>query len=135
MAKQIKISDEIYERLRKSANGHYRTLGGQIDYLLGFAGSPEVRDYEVETYEKRAAEWEESQRNLPEVMQAPAYVNSKKKTRGKGDVLSDIREAEASRDEELRYCQDSDESFKITEKYALLIQPLWDEFAEISGEK
>jgi len=39
MTKQIKVSDETYSRLKYLADEAYRTLGGEIDYLVSyFAG-------------------------------------------------------------------------------------------------
>ena len=32
--KQIKVSDEVYEVLSTQAEKHFRTLGGQVEYLI-----------------------------------------------------------------------------------------------------
>lgn len=34
MSKQIKISDDLYKRLKDLADQDYRTIGGQIEFLL-----------------------------------------------------------------------------------------------------
>lgn len=38
MTKQIKVSDETYEKLKFLADEGYRTLGGEIDYLIAVFG-------------------------------------------------------------------------------------------------
>jgi hypothetical protein len=34
MSKQIQLPDEVYKKLREPADKNYRTLGGQLEYLL-----------------------------------------------------------------------------------------------------
>lgn len=34
MSKQIKVSDSVYERLKVEADGNFRTIGGQIEFLM-----------------------------------------------------------------------------------------------------
>lgn len=36
----IKVSDEVYNRLKELAEGGFRTLGGQIDYLMSRDNTP-----------------------------------------------------------------------------------------------
>jgi len=38
MTKQIKVSDETYSRLKYLADEGFRTLGGEIDYLVSYFG-------------------------------------------------------------------------------------------------
>lgn len=61
----------------------------------------------------------------------PQVMNVLTPVRDKGDIMADIREAEAGRDEELRYCQDVEESKKITDKWNKDITALWQEYKEL----
>lgn len=46
------------------------------------------------------------------------------------DILTDITNAEAERDEELANCQDNDTSRMITKTYTFIISGLWEEYRE-----
>lgn len=59
MSKQIKVSDAVYNRLKKEADMQFRPLGSHIEYLLDLDVEREVSDYE-----KKAKQWE-SQENTP----------------------------------------------------------------------
>lgn len=39
MSKQIQVSDTLYKRLKMAADGNYRTLSGQLEYLMDYYGS------------------------------------------------------------------------------------------------
>lgn len=39
MSKQIQVSDTIYKRLKMAADSNYRTIGGQLEYLMDYYGS------------------------------------------------------------------------------------------------
>lgn len=53
-------------------------------------------------------------------------TTTSKKT--KGDLLAEIRTLEASRDNELRFCQDEEIAAKISSGYAEKIKPLWEDY-------
>lgn len=133
----IKVSDDTYQKLKKGADASFRTLGGQIDFLISLdKGTPAIvtplpKNLQVgELVRGEEAEYHPQKKAVEaEVIGLIKDIAADKiKSMGKGDILADIRKLEADRDEELRYCQDVDESRKITEKYAKLIQPLWDEY-------
>lgn len=122
MPKQIKVSDEIYDRLKADADKNYRSMGGQIEFLMDshsgmspeavIRSKPDVSDLVRPDMPKKSEPTARDTRD----------------TRTKGDILADIRETEAQRDEELRYCQDADTVKKITDRYAGAIDLLWREF-------
>lgn len=115
MAKQIKVSDEVYDRLKADADQNYRSMGGHIEYLMDKA-----MGVSIVLGEKRAfTETPPSQENTS--------------TKSLGDILANIRDLEGKRDEELRYCQDDDYRKEITNRYASFIQPLWDEYSLLKG--
>lgn len=37
MSKQIKVDDDVYDRLKQEAEENYRTIGGQIQYYMSQA--------------------------------------------------------------------------------------------------
>lgn len=55
------------------------------------------------------------------------------KTRTKGDILKDIRDLEAERDEAMQWCQDREERAKISATYSTPIDSLWIEFRELDN--
>lgn len=50
------------------------------------------------------------------------------------DVLKDISDAEAERDNKLAWCQDGDEIRTIRAKYKSAISELWGEYYKVKGE-
>ena len=64
MTKTIRVSDEIYEELKKEAGMQFRSMSSQIEYLLAM----EEKNV-IERYEREALDW--SERNLPDVMKTP----------------------------------------------------------------
>lgn len=44
MSKQIKVSDDVYARLKGYADANYRTITGQIDFLLGVHEGKIIRE-------------------------------------------------------------------------------------------
>lgn len=140
MPKQIKVSDEIYARLKADADQNYRSMGGQIEYMLdqavgvhkilgqkvAFAAPPENTPYQNPGGTPPSNKVDDLFPKKSEVATPP--IADASGTRGKGDILADIRETEADRDEELRNCQDPDTSRKITNRYASTIDGLWKEY-------
>lgn len=70
MSKQIQVSDELHARLKEKAESNFRSIGNHIEYLLAVDEEREVKEYEA-----KAKEWEEAEKNLPDAMQSPTYVN------------------------------------------------------------
>lgn len=116
MPKQIKVSDEIYDRLKADADKNYRSMGGQIEFLMSFHSGVASGDIE------------RAKPSVSDLVRPDEKIKSEPTARGKGDILADIRETEADRDEELRYCQDDETRKKIVNKYVGTIDGLWEEF-------
>lgn len=115
MARQIKISDEIYDRLKKDADANYRSLGGHIEYLMDKAmGVSNI---------------------LGEKVAFTKDSPTEPTGRSVGDILADIRKLEGERDEELRFSQDGDYSEGITRSYGERIQDLWNEYHLVTPGK
>lgn len=113
MPKQIKVPDDIYDRLKAAADAEYRSLGGQIEYLLDKSmGVSNVLGQKIAFTETTPSP------------KKPEAIN----LRGKGTILQEIRDLEANRDEELAICQDREIAEGIRRRYADQIQPLWNEF-------
>lgn len=121
MPKQIKVSDEIYARLKAEADKNYRSMGGQIEFLMsGNTPVPENTPYQNPGGTAPSGDVSD--------LVKKSEPSTSGATRGKGDILADIRETEADRDEELRNCQDPDTSRVIMNKYASTIDGLWKEY-------
>jgi len=120
MSKQIKVADEVYDRLKADADANYRSMSGQVEYLMDkAAGVSVILGNKVATTEPP---------DLSGVFKETPKKIVGATPRGKGEVLADIRELEAKRDEELRYCQDDEIGRQITEQYADKVNPLWEEY-------
>ena len=50
MSKQIKVSDALYDRVQGAAEAHYRTIGGEIDWMMGFIGGRNGAKAEADGY-------------------------------------------------------------------------------------
>lgn len=113
--KQIKVSDETYNKLKARAEVEYRTLGGQIDFLL------------QDTFVAPKT-------SVPKIPHSPVEkVQTTLAPRGKGEVLTDIKSLEKERDEKLDYCQDREARFAISQEYGERINLLWEEYRELDG--
>lgn len=120
----IKVSDSVYERLKTEAEGNFRTIGGQIEFLMA-----NQRTHPVPARDKIEAETPPTPKNTNEKNfegQAPV--------RTVPQILAEITSLSESRDEELEYCQDKDERVRIEREYGARIQQLWDEYNSIKGE-
>lgn len=115
MAKQIKVSDEVYDRLKADADANYRSMSGQVEYLMD-------RNMGVSNIlgEKVAFTTTQPTERFNEA-------------RSSGDVLADIREIESQRDEELRYCQDNETIKAVSEQYQDKLDVLWEEYNGLRG--
>ena len=119
----IRISDEIYTKLKAFADGEMRSVANATEYLLNkqLENTPSPKNTNVSDLFTD-----------PIIPVKPLGVVTPEKSestpRGKGDVLADIRDTEAERDEELRYCQDDETRKKIVNKYAGTIGGLWNEY-------
>jgi hypothetical protein len=112
----------------------YRSLGGEISYLLDKAygqGHPKKSEYGVVNIEYAPEVPYSKEGGTPPDDMVDDLIKSEAPPRDKGDVLADIRQVESKRDEELRYCQDKEESKKITDRYAPIINKLWVEYREL----
>lgn len=123
--KVIRISDTVHAQLKKEAASEGRTLQWLVEYKLTGGVTPKIY---ASTPEKIASEPSAKVSDLfqDEPMRHPADVPA----RDKGDIIADIREAEAARDEELRYCQDPGESKKIADRWNEKITALWEEYKD-----
>lgn len=57
--------------------------------------------------------------------------NTPPSQRNKGEILDEIREIEALRDQELEYCQDNQIAKQITGRYQKQLDALWSEYNDI----
>lgn len=119
----IRVSDDIYERLKGFADKEMRSITNATEYLLSLQLGNAT--------------------GVPEKTSPPAKIDdliiSEKSEatpqRDKGEILERIRKLEAERDEELRFCQDPDQSKAIDRTYRQRIDPLWAEFHRLKEAK
>lgn len=62
----------------------------------------------------------------------PTSYYSLGSSRTKHTILDEVKTAEASRDEELEFCQDADSAREVTRKYKQRIDALWTEYRELA---
>lgn len=149
MSKQIKISDELHERLQHIADNNYRTIGGQIECMLDeldkqptpMTYRPQLKVDHTTTMIKQpidssfmndASTFDDAPRSR-EIAAAAQLEETPSPTlrRTKGEVLTEIKQQEKWRDDELEYCQDLDTRKKIEAEYNIAISNLWREYREI----
>jgi hypothetical protein len=121
------INNDIEQKLREiqEAGG---SMGGKVNEVLRqhFFGTPVQNTPTPKNTNVKIVEdghIAPIRPDLPSKITAGATL-----TRNKGDVLADIRQKEADRDEELRFCQDPAESKNIMERYLPEIRQLWLEY-------
>lgn len=120
----IRVSDDIYSKLKAFADRDLRSVANATEFLLslqlGDNGVPADTPYQRPGGAAPSGKVDDL---------FPAEKKSEPSaTRGKGEILADIRSTEADRDEELRNCQDPETSLKITNRYAGTIDGLWKEY-------
>lgn len=129
--KQIKVSDETHAKIQAMAKESYRNISAQVDFMTDvlYGGSKQVTQ-SVGGENTFISVRKESQEltPLPENPQVAEVAGLVK--RSKGDILADIRDVEAERDEKIRYCQDDEEAGRIRARYESLLTVLWDEYKE-----
>lgn len=111
----IKVSDSVYERLKTEAEGNFRTIGGQIEFLMA-----NQRTHPVPARDKIEAENTPLPKNTEVETFEPAINDLIKRT--KRNVLAEI----AQIDNELKSTvnQDPDYWADMQERKQLL----WDEY-------
>lgn len=114
MVKVLRINDDLHQKVKYLAEKDRRTINAMAEILLETGmGTPFTGDSPKNT---------------------PSPKNTGTKTwRDMGDVLADIRLAEARKEEELRYCQDTEYGKQITDRYEAELKPLWAEYNELRG--
>lgn len=125
MTKQIQVSDEVYDRLKAQAGANVRSLGGQIEWLMNNAEG-----------QSPASVWQQrhpDQLPLGDILQTTPVEPADE--RHFSDVLQEIRETEAERDEKLAYCQDDGEKVGIWKHYSAITDELWVEYYVLKGQQ
>lgn len=120
----IRLPEDAYKALKEQAKRNYRTIGGQIEYLLYLADKQDEEDYirkaqnppaplDLELYEKEQGEsWEQTLEKLP---------------RTAAQVLKELNLLQKEVDQADPVNQDPDYWETINEK-KIKIQSLWDEW-------
>lgn len=113
MSKNIKVVDEVYDRLSNLATRNGLSLGKQIDALIeGIYGA-------TQPYNTNSVPTNPEQSDIEEEL---------KKIRSKTDILKDIDAVKAIMKEEVDWCQDAETKRKIELKYGDKITKLWEEY-------
>ena len=120
---QIRIDDDVYQRLKSAADADKRTVGAEIDYLL----SRRVELSAIIDY--MAAEKKESPK--PEKSVGKPTLE---KIRTPSVIQGEIEKLRSDEAEELEYCQDPDEAAGIHGKYEYRISELNDEISRYYKE-
>lgn len=129
MSKPIKVTDELYYKLKTLADNNGRTITGQIDYMANLNSRP---TYSAPTMthmdnSPKVELFDESllYRNTPVQTDIEEKL-SKRRTRP--DILKDIDGIKAIMKEEVDWCQDAETKRKIELSYGAKIDALWVEY-------
>ena len=134
--KNIRLDIETYNELNSLAEKQGVPLGKTIAFLLGGigkVGEPQKLEKAVDfDYELMAEKLMERLRGN-NVQGGSALAERGSRT--KGEVLSDIKGAEAERDDELNNCQDAETTRKLEKKWKAELDTLWAEYNALTGPK
>lgn len=132
MTKQIKVSDETYERLQFLSKEAYRTLGGEIDYLIdyfgGYTESIPGKNISLPTAKK-----ESSEKGVPPIISRGDFPDRVVKLDRATEIVNEIRELEAEVALADTDNQDPDYWEVINAKKSQ-VQLLWNEWHKVTGK-
>lgn len=136
---QIKVNEDVLQKLKKVAEEKGMTNGQVISLLLDFPlqeetasqGDGDVPDNIKNYIEERLEALGLTKRDR---VPSPNYFHEEC-VRTKGEILSDIRGAEAERDDELNNCQDAETTRKLEKKWKAELDTLWAEYNALTGPK
>lgn len=117
MSKQIQVSDEVWERLKNDADAHYRTIGGQIEYLQSLTDKP------LSVALRSAGATNPSSFDGTKIENQPDLKRTSK------DVLADIEDLKLEGKESVN--QDPDYWIAWDERK----QALWKEYKKLEGKE
>lgn len=103
MSKQIKVSDEVFAQLKEQADSSFRSLGGQIEFLMSHQPK---QMHIIDDFDEMKA----------------SLVETRAKVRSKGDILADI--ADVDREIKTTVNQDPDYWAMLDQKK----KALWEEY-------
>lgn len=119
MTKQIKVSDELYLRLKGHADSNYRTQGGQIEFLLDhFEG--------IKVAEPRSL-GEAIHVDRPVDIHIPADVTTPQ------ELYKEAKQMQADLIEDLKFNQDPDSRHQMERERGEAIQAKWAEYHTAKG--
>ena len=146
MTKQIKVSDETYERLQFLSKEAYRTLGGEIDYLIDdFGGDLPGKNNSIAAQPFVKAEILDTPKNYGGVSRDPddyladvgdeetdpAEFDEAPRKRIVADVLAEMTQYKADVAERLENCQDADTTKQINKECSDTLNSMWAEVAAL----
>lgn len=142
---QIRIDEEVYERLKRSAEADKRTVSQQIDYLLSnrvqlveiAAALRKTVDITFGAVPAPLATPAEKKESKPAGLSGEQYSSYEKKSRGLRPVRTaavveaEIRKLEAERDELIDQTQDGEHMQELYYTYGNRIDVLREELKEL----
>jgi len=124
--KVLRVDDLLHEMVVKQAKEEGRTVSRVANQILEEHFDDEAVKQVVNSFSKDTPSPENTE--PPKFEKNPIATPKGATTqRDYGEVMADIRQAEADRDEELRYCQDTEVREQINDRYAIKIADFWKE--------
>ena len=125
--KSIKASDSAHEKLLEHANMNYRTLTGELDWVVDtFFGEPKA---ELAIPSNESASTSDA---------VSAFYNIKNQVydmkRRMSWLLAEIQSADKELADAMNYDQDPDSQIERKKAHKVYTQPLWNEFNSIKDE-
>lgn len=133
----IKVQQDTYEKLKSRAAYNYRSMSGEIDYLMDKAEGLEVvgglptgqRVY------KDATSQEVHPAQMPLPLENIFNDEPQGNKRTHRMVLTEIREAERQLEEAMSFNQDPDSRAKMEREGKADIQEMWNEYHFLKGDE
>ena len=120
--KQIKVSDKVYEEVKALAGAEFRSIGGQVEFLL---------------YAYKTSVKSEKFKNKPVNKPVKQLVDKKSPAQLRSEIISLESERlslETDRVSALEYCQDEEEVKRIHSEYQKEIDSLEKEIDSLQRE-
>jgi hypothetical protein len=138
MGTMVRINEDNYEAIKKLAEVDGRSVTNMANRLLDKALNRDTEGKNTPLPKNYADKNLTDDLLKPTGISGEQYDSYEKKSeptaRGMGDVLAEIRELEAERDDALRFSQSIEYSKEIAESYDKQLSVLWEEYHLLKGE-
>jgi len=131
MSQQVKISDELHARLKGAADSNYRSIGGEIEWMMDFIGGINgARDNDPRMWAP-GKQQSDAKKVLSEQLPLPIKIEAPTLPRDK-QILQEITAIQEIINAADPVNQDPD-YWDVIEEHKKKVQELWSEWHEATG--